>query len=111
MVKMGATKQLMLQVILIMLITILLLVISYPAFTVANARFRLKTDIESGATLAERYLILGDWPSGNEDNLLSYFNGFQVKTDAAPNDSTLKLRETSNTLPVKDQTVIPQQPR
>lgn len=111
MVKMGATKQLILQVMLIMLIIILLLVISYPAFTVANARFRLKTDIESGATLAERYLILGDWPSGNEDDLLYYFNDFQVKADAAPNDSTIKLPETSNTLSVKNQTVRPQQPR
>lgn len=72
-----------LQAGLTLVIILLLLIILYPAWTVASARFTVKSDKELGATLAERYLILGDWPSGHEDNLLSHFNDFQVYPDSA----------------------------
>jgi hypothetical protein len=65
-----------LQLILTLTIVLLLIVILYPAWTVASARFTLKSAEESGSTLAERYLILGDWPSGNEDKLLKNFDYF-----------------------------------
>ncbi|GIU49768.1 hypothetical protein [Shewanella algidipiscicola] len=98
MVKMELTKQRLLQLILILLIIVLLSTIIYPAWTVANARFILKTDNESGATLAERYLLLGDWPSGNEDMLLTHFDDFQVNVESLPNGSTIKSAPTSNVI-------------
>jgi uncharacterized SAM-binding protein YcdF (DUF218 family) len=72
-----------LQAGLTLVIILLILIILYPAWTVASARFTVKSDQGSGATLAERYLILGDWPSGNENNLLSHFDDFQVYSDSA----------------------------
>ncbi|MCG9737156.1 hypothetical protein L1D32_03155 [Shewanella insulae] len=110
MVKMELTKQQRLQLALVLLIIVLLLVIIYPALTVANARFTLKTEVESGATLAERYLLLGDWPSGNENGLLNNFNDFQVKTKSSPNDSIKMSRRTSNALTVGEHSVAPLQP-
>ncbi|MDO6678130.1 hypothetical protein BCU94_12175 [Shewanella sp. 10N.286.52.C2] len=89
MLKTNLSTDHFIQVALIALITLLLLLIIYPAWTVANARLALKTDKESGATLAERYLILGDWPSGNEDMLLTHFKDFQINIDSTANHSSL----------------------
>ncbi|WP_076542223.1 hypothetical protein [Shewanella sp. UCD-KL21] len=77
------------QAALIALISLLLMLILYPAWTVADARLTLKTEKASGATLAERYLILGDWPSGNEDILLTHFDDFQINIDSNASQSSL----------------------
>ena len=107
MINMELTRQQILQLTLILLIIVLLLVIIYPAFTVANARFKLKTEVESGATLAERYLLLGDWPSGNQDGLLDNFNDFQVKTKDLSTDSTLMPPTALDAQTAREQAVTP----
>jgi hypothetical protein len=82
-----------LQVALTFTIVLLIIVILYPAWTVASARFTLGSADESGSTLAERYLILGDWPSGNENQLIRHFDEFQVNI-STPNKPSNTLSET-----------------
>lgn len=43
-------------------IGLILLVNLVPAWSVYQSRMSIKTDKPSGSSLAERYLILGDWP-------------------------------------------------
>jgi hypothetical protein len=77
------------QAALTLVIVLLLVLILYPTWTVAAARFALKTEFESGATLAERYLNLGDWPSGNDNTLLSHFDEYPIKTESPIDHSHL----------------------
>ena len=53
------------------IIILLLAVNIVPAWQVYQSRMSIKTDSPSGSSLAERYLILGDWPAVSsviEDN-------------------------------------------
>lgn len=86
---MTVTKLTKIQAALTLVIVLLLVMILYPAWTVAAARFALKTEFESGATLAERYLILGDWPSGNDNNQLRHFDEYPIKTQSPVEHSQL----------------------
>lgn len=88
-----------LQVILIVLISLLLLTIIYPAWRGVKTHQALKSDTESGKTLAERYLLLGDWPSGNEDTLLANFDDFQVNMATQINESTIDRLDTDSATP------------
>ncbi|NMH64849.1 hypothetical protein [Shewanella salipaludis] len=74
------------QIILTLIILLLFAVILFPAWSLVNARFAVQSERESGATLAERYLILGDWPSGRGEDALRHYGDFQVHDDAQPHD-------------------------
>ena len=53
----------------IMLTSIILLLLAVnivPAWQVYQSRMSIKTDSPSGSSLAERYLILGDWPAATD---------------------------------------------
>ncbi|BAJ01967.1 hypothetical protein [Shewanella violacea] len=50
------------------IIILLLAVNIVPAWQVYQSRMSIKTDSPSGSSLAERYLILGDWPAATELN-------------------------------------------
>lgn len=76
--KMLAAKFSLNLIILLLLVTIVL-----PAWQVVQIRFALQSGEESGATLAERYLLLGDWPSGHGENLLTQVEDFKVQSTAA----------------------------
>ncbi|MDF0535660.1 hypothetical protein PY479_15415 [Shewanella sp. A32] len=76
---MTINKNQTIQIALTLIILLLLSVILLPAWQTAQARFAVDSGEESGKTLAERYLILGDWPSGNTVNALLQADRFQVK--------------------------------
>lgn len=54
------------NIILTGIITLLLAVNIVPAWQVYQSRMSIKTDSPSGSSLAERYLILGDWPAATD---------------------------------------------
>lgn len=58
-----------------------------------NAIFRsyeivhnIKSDNPSGSTLAERYLILGDWPASRETKLKDFTSNYKIKKSTNAND-------------------------
>ncbi|QSX40435.1 hypothetical protein [Shewanella cyperi] len=66
-----------------LIILLLLVTIALPAWQVVQIRYALESGEESGATLAERYLLLGDWPSGHGENLLAHVEDFKVESTTA----------------------------
>ncbi|MPY24612.1 hypothetical protein FM037_12875 [Shewanella psychropiezotolerans] len=49
-------------------VTVFILLMSnlVPAWSAYQSRMSIKTDAPSGSSLAERYLILGDWPAESD---------------------------------------------
>jgi len=70
------------QLILSFIIVLLLSVIVLPAWKTVQIRAALQSGEESGSTLAERYLLLGDWPSGQGQDVLAHYNEFAVQAEA-----------------------------
>lgn len=60
---MKKSAELMLQTSLVFTIVILVLINLVPAWAVYQSLMTIKTEKISGSSLAERYLILGDWPA------------------------------------------------
>lgn len=60
------TKERYIQWIMIGIMTILLTLVSKSAFQTYQTSQSIHTSIPGGSSLAERYLILGDWPSSNQ---------------------------------------------
>ncbi|QSX36829.1 hypothetical protein [Shewanella sedimentimangrovi] len=84
---MSKNKMLAAKFSLNLIILLLLVTIVQPAWQVVQIRFALQSGEESGATLAERYLLLGDWPSGHGENLLAQVEDFKVQSTTAQKDS------------------------
>lgn len=61
-------------------ITVLLIIVNTLApWSVYQKRMLIMTDNPSGSSLAERYLILGDWPSSSTSHLaVDEFERFSV---------------------------------
>ncbi len=49
-----------------------------PAWQVYQSRLAITTDSPSGSSLAERYLILGDWPASDVYSALEDNNKYKV---------------------------------
>lgn len=47
----------------------------------------VKTDNPSGSTLAERYLILGDWPANRQHTLHDFSSNYQITKSAKSAES------------------------
>ncbi|QUN06940.1 hypothetical protein KDN34_05720 [Shewanella yunxiaonensis] len=88
---MTINKTQAIQIGLNLIILLLLAIILLPAWQTAQARFAVDSGQESGKTLAERYLILGDWPSGNTANALLQFDRFQMQN----NDQSTQMSSTT----------------
>ncbi|MCL1127303.1 hypothetical protein [Shewanella surugensis] len=56
----------MIKIVLTGIIILLLGVNIVPAYQVYQSKMSIYTDSPSGSSLAERYLILGDWPAGTD---------------------------------------------
>lgn len=70
--------QISLSVIIIFLLGINII----PAWQVYQSRLAITTDNPSGSSLAERYLILGDWPASDIYSALKDNNKYKVLTVA-----------------------------
>jgi len=81
--KMGSilTIQVSLSVIIIFLLGINFI----PAWHVYQSKLSITTDSPSGSSLAERYLILGDWPASDVYSALEDNNKYKVLTGAQKN--------------------------
>ncbi len=72
----SLTVQMSLSVIIIFLLGINIV----PAWQVYQSRLAITTDNPSGSSLAERYLILGDWPASDVYSALEDNNKYKVLT-------------------------------
>jgi len=70
----SLTVQVSLSVIIIFLLGVNII----PAWQVYQSKLAITTDIPSGSSLAERYLILGAWPASDVDNALDDNNKYKV---------------------------------
>ncbi|PKI27619.1 hypothetical protein CXF83_13350 [Shewanella sp. Choline-02u-19] len=64
----------------ILLFFILLIIVEhlsamYETYSIVE---NIKTDDPSGSTLAERYLIIGDWPANRDNNIEDFTHDFKI---------------------------------
>ncbi|WP_299792559.1 hypothetical protein [uncultured Shewanella sp.] len=81
---MNFTLQMSLTVVIICLLGVNII----PAWQAYQSRLAITTDSPSGSSLAERYLILGDWPASDVYSALEDNNKYKVLT--ATNKNTDK---------------------
>jgi len=87
---MKSGTSLALQVSLSAIIIFLLGINVIPAWQVYQSRLAITTDIPSGSSLAERYLILGDWPASDVYSALKDNNKYKVLTATKKNTDNKK---------------------
>ncbi|MCL1048193.1 hypothetical protein L2755_00925 [Shewanella abyssi] len=64
-----------------LLIAFILLIISAHVKAMLDTRATvssIKTDNPSGSSLAERYLVLGDWPASRQNHLAEFVTEFEI---------------------------------
>ncbi|MFT5709130.1 MAG: hypothetical protein ACI9ES_003437, partial [Oceanospirillaceae bacterium] len=67
----------------VVLIAFILLIISAHVKAMIDTRAivaSIKTDNPSGSSLAERYLVLGDWPASRNNTLLDFVDNYKIKS-------------------------------
>ncbi|NRB23430.1 MAG: hypothetical protein HRU42_07140 [Shewanella sp.] len=86
------------NIILTGIITLLLAVNVVPAWQVYQSRMSIKTDSPSGSSLAERYLILGDWPAATDlSSVIEDNDKYTVTQSKRTQVSPMKEDETLDT--------------
>ncbi|WP_076411303.1 hypothetical protein [Shewanella sp. UCD-KL12] len=81
------------QIGLTLVIICLLLVNLVPAWAVYQSRLSIKTDKPSGSSLAERYLILGDWPADSELASVIKDNQNYIVTSAVESEASTLIKQ------------------
>ncbi|AQS35930.1 hypothetical protein Sps_00737 [Shewanella psychrophila] len=85
---MTKNAEMLTQASLSLMVFILLMSNLVPAWNVYQSRMSIKTDAPSGSSLAERYLILGDWPAESELSSVIRDNDKFIVTSAKINTNS-----------------------
>ncbi|MFT5707326.1 MAG: hypothetical protein ACI9ES_001617 [Oceanospirillaceae bacterium] len=80
--------QLMIQISLTSLILIFVSIHTFSAWKTYLLKTTIKSKVESGSSLAERYMILGDWPASNNNSNAIYNHNRYLVTQSKKNDSS-----------------------
>jgi hypothetical protein len=80
--------QLMIQVSLTSLILIFVSLHTFSSVKTYQLKTTIKSKVESGSSLAERYMILGDWPASNDNSNAIYNHNRYLVTLPKNSDSS-----------------------